>query len=251
MAPTERRCQTGQLTCLGQKPDSSCGLCYYHSCLGQRPDITCDPCHNHFRSCPRDRRLISWCKGEVCKYDMGRSSNTRVTREETTDEATDVSLEHWGRGAELIGDKAAGSEQHVEAPEYDTEGEYDTDTEGEYDTDTEYDTDIGDSHNARNEAAGYTSRTEVATSDGSTAKDSRNKVKPPKPSIDQTQLLEASLETGHKEGCWDWQVCRYESEVCRYDLEGEYDTDTDTVDNHNASLEASLDTGHKEGCWDW
>ena len=60
---------------------------------------------------------------------MGRSSNTRVTREETTDKATDVSLEHWGRGAELVGDKVAGLEKHVEAPEYDTEGEYDTDTD--------------------------------------------------------------------------------------------------------------------------
>ena len=66
-SPTEGRCQTGQLNCLGQKPDSSCGLCYNHSCLGQRPDIKCDLCHNHIRSCPRVKKLISWCKGEVCK----------------------------------------------------------------------------------------------------------------------------------------------------------------------------------------
>ena len=48
--------------------------------------------------------------GEVCKYDMEKSSNTRVAREETTDEATDVSSEHWGRGAELNGDQVAGLE---------------------------------------------------------------------------------------------------------------------------------------------
>ena len=35
--------------------------------------------------------------------------------EEITDEATDVGLEHWGRGAELIGDQVTGLEKHVEA----------------------------------------------------------------------------------------------------------------------------------------
>ena len=33
------------------------------------------------------------------------SQDARVARKETTDEATDVSLEHWGRGAELVGDQ--------------------------------------------------------------------------------------------------------------------------------------------------
>ena len=140
---TERRCQAGQLICLGQKPD------------WDTADSSCDLCYNHFRSCPW-KTGINWCQGEVCQYDMEKSSNARVARKETTDEATDVRLEHWGRGAELIGDKVAGLEKHVEAPEYDAEEEYDTDTdvsdrysltsldtEGEYDTDTdtEYGTD--------------------------------------------------------------------------------------------------------------
>ena len=51
---------------------------------------------------------------DVCQ-DMGKSSNERVARKETTDEATDVGLEHWGRGAELIGDQVTGLEKHVEA----------------------------------------------------------------------------------------------------------------------------------------
>ena len=46
---------------------------------------------------------------------MEESSSAKVARKETTDEATDVSLEHWGRGAELIGDQVAGLEKHVEA----------------------------------------------------------------------------------------------------------------------------------------
>ena len=108
---TERRCQVGQLTCLGQKTDWDTEV------------RSCDPCYNHFSVC-----LISWCQGEVCQYDMEKSSNARVARKETTDEATDVRSEHWGRGAELIGDKVAGLEKHVEAPEYDTEGKYNTDT---------------------------------------------------------------------------------------------------------------------------
>ena len=61
----------------------------------------------------------------------------------------------------------------------------------------------------------------------STNGNSRNKVKFQKPGIDQTQLLEASLDTGHQEGCWDWQWCLHQGEVCRYDSEGEYDTDTE------------------------
>ena len=48
---------------------------------------------------------------------MEQSSKERVAKKETTDEATDVGLEHWGRGAELNGDQVAGLEQHVEAPE--------------------------------------------------------------------------------------------------------------------------------------
>ena len=111
----EKECQAGQLNCPGQEPDRSCGFCYNHSCLGQKPDSRCDLCYNHLRSCPWNRKPISWCQGEVCKYDMKKSSNTRVAREETTDEATDVSLEHRGRGAELVGDQVAGLEEHVEA----------------------------------------------------------------------------------------------------------------------------------------
>ena len=38
------------------------------------------------------------------------SQDAKVARKETTDEATDVGLEHWGRGAELNGDQVAGLE---------------------------------------------------------------------------------------------------------------------------------------------
>ena len=48
---------------------------------------------------------------------MEQSSKERVAKKETTDEATDVRLEHWGRGTELNGDKDAGLEKHVEAPD--------------------------------------------------------------------------------------------------------------------------------------
>ena len=48
---------------------------------------------------------------------MGRPSNTRVTREETTDEATDVSLEHWGRVAKPSGVKVPGADSPEEAPD--------------------------------------------------------------------------------------------------------------------------------------
>ena len=154
------------------------------------------------------------CRGETCQevygQNSGKSSKERVAREETPDKAPNYI--NWGRVQEIIDNQVAGLERYVETPN-----------------------DAEPSH------------TEVAASDGSTAKDSRNKVKFPKPGIDQAQLLEASLDTGHQEGCWDWEVCRYDSEVCRYDPEGEYDTDTDAVDNHNASL----DTGHQEDCWDW
>ena len=50
---TERRCQVGQLTCLGQKTDWDTEV------------RLCDPCYNHFRVC-----FIPWCQGEVCQYDM-------------------------------------------------------------------------------------------------------------------------------------------------------------------------------------
>ena len=43
------------------------------------------------------------------------SQDAKVARKETTDEAADVSLEHWGRGAELNGDQVAGLGKHVEA----------------------------------------------------------------------------------------------------------------------------------------
>ena len=72
---TERRCQAGQLTCRTYAVSS------------------CDPCYNHLSVC-----FIPWCQGEVCQYDMEKSSSARVARKETTDEATDVGLEHWGRG---------------------------------------------------------------------------------------------------------------------------------------------------------
>ena len=74
---TERRCQVGQLTCLGQKTDWDTAV------------SSCDPCYNHFSVC-----LISWCQGEVCQYDMEKSSSARVAWKETTDEATDGRT-HW------------------------------------------------------------------------------------------------------------------------------------------------------------
>ena len=100
---TERRCQAKrQLFCLGEKPD------------WDTADSSCDLCYRHFRSCPW-KTGNNWCQGEVCQYDMEKSSNARVDKEETPDEATDVRLEHWGRGAELVGDKVAGLGKHVEA----------------------------------------------------------------------------------------------------------------------------------------
>ena len=42
---------------------------------------------------------------------MGKSSNARIAREETTDEAPDDG--HWGRVAELIGDQVTGLDRHV------------------------------------------------------------------------------------------------------------------------------------------
>ena len=46
---------------------------------------------------------------------MGKSSNARVARKETTDKAPDDG--HWGRVAELIGDQVTGLDRHVEAPD--------------------------------------------------------------------------------------------------------------------------------------
>ena len=75
---------------------------------------------DHYEGCWEESQP---CQGEVCRYDpegeydtdtdngdnyghdMEKPSNARVARKETTDEATDVSLEHWGRGAELVGDQ--------------------------------------------------------------------------------------------------------------------------------------------------
>ena len=52
------------------------------------------------------------------------------------------------------------------------------------------------------------------------------------------------MDTDHYGGCWEEsEPCQ--GEVCRYDPEGEHDTDTDNGDNYNARtvLGASLDTG--------
>ena len=65
---TGRRCQAGQF------------LCHIYEVR------SCGPCYNHSSVCS-----ISWCQGEVCQYDMEKSSSAKVARKETTDEATDVS----------------------------------------------------------------------------------------------------------------------------------------------------------------
>ena len=54
---------------------------------------------------------------QLGQFHTEQSSKERVAREETTAEATDVSLEHWGRGAELHGDQVAGLGKYVEATE--------------------------------------------------------------------------------------------------------------------------------------
>ena len=164
---------------------------------------------------------------------MGKSRNERVARKETTDEATDVSLEHWGRGPELNGDQVAGLEKHVEATEYDTEGEYDTDTD-ESDSYSLASLDTGECRPGQFICLGQT------------------------PSFINWHGY-CELCKGHFRGCWDnrlpdckgekcqypahYERCWEESEpcrgaVCRYDPEGEYDTDTD-----------SSDIGHQESCY--
>merc|ERR1712030_14032 len=64
------------------------------------------------------------CQGVTCQNvidtdtgDNYHARDAKVARKETTDKATDVSLEHWGRGAELNGDQVAGSGRYVEAPD--------------------------------------------------------------------------------------------------------------------------------------
>ena len=161
-------------------------------CLGQFPGQSrrwCQVCDDHSVG-PGIHRYES-CRGVTCQEVYGQnveqSSKERVAKEETPDKAPDY--KNWGRMSEIIGKQLvaiAGLERYVETPNH-----------------------------------AEPSHTVVAASDGSTAKDSRNKVKFPKPGIDQAQLLEASLDTGHQEGCWDWEVCRYDSEVCRYDTGGE------------------------------
>ena len=55
--------------------------------------------------------------GDNYGHDMETTRSARIARKETPDEATDVSLEHWGRGAELVGDQVTRLERHVESHE--------------------------------------------------------------------------------------------------------------------------------------
>ena len=89
---TGRRCQAGQF------------LCHIYEVR------SCDPCYNHSSVCS-----TSWCQGEVCQYDMEKSSKERVARKETTDKAPDDV--HWRRVAELIGDQVTGLDRHAKAPD--------------------------------------------------------------------------------------------------------------------------------------
>merc|ERR1711888_245523 len=81
------------------------------------------------------KKPLAWCQGEVCKYDtdtdtgnnyyardeaaddacqdMGKSSNARVARKETTDEAPDD--EHWGWVVKPSGVKVPGADTPDEA----------------------------------------------------------------------------------------------------------------------------------------
>ena len=201
--------QLGRRRRQGTSQPRSCQLGQFH-CIGQFPGQYrrwCQVCDDHSVG-PGIHRYES-CRGVTCQEVYGQnveqSSKERVAKKETTDEATDVGLEHWGRGAELNGDQVAGLEQHVEAPEYDT--------------------DVEESSGA--EVAAEKPSQDLGTlSSGITAR--------------RKELEAVQEDTDHYGGCWEEsEPCQ--GKVCRYDPEGEYDTDTGNDHKGGAELD---EAGH-------